>query len=218
MNVISNDSDGERARSLARSRGRPIDLRNLPHLFAILYISPREESFYLHELRVLKGILLNPESSQTTYHARRFHLALFRPALIPRTPFPPLPPSSFLSHLPPPKFHFIQWHNLFCFSCSSVFSSLCPSFFFFPFLSPLSLFLLFFFCPRIDNERRYIINANKIAGIEYPRKICKEGPRVYKKTRPILSLDINSPATKLDILFSLFAKHTQRARRGFHRA
>lgn len=84
MDVISNDGDGE----LARSRGRPIDLRNLPHLFAILYISPREESFYLHELRVLKGILLNPESSQTTYHARRFHLALFRPALIPRTPFP----------------------------------------------------------------------------------------------------------------------------------
>lgn len=99
MDVISNDSDGELARSLARSRGRPIDLRNLPHLFAILYISPREESFYLHELRVLKGILLNPESSQTTYHARRFHLALFRPALIPRTPFPSLPPVFFLIFL-----------------------------------------------------------------------------------------------------------------------
>lgn len=138
MDVISNDGDGE----LARSRGRPIDLRNLPHLFAILYISPREESFYLHELRVLKGILLNPESSQTTYHARRFHLALFRPPLIPRT-LPSLPPSSFLSHLPPPKFHFIQWHNLFCFSCSSVFSSLCPSLFFpLPQLS-LSLSALF---------------------------------------------------------------------------
>lgn len=179
----------------ARSRGRPIDLRNLPHLFAILYISSREESFYLHELRVLKGILLNPESSQTTYHARRFHLALFRPALIPRTPFPP--PSL-------PVFFLIFLLRSFILSNGTIYSvsrvalsfrlslSLCPSLFFpLPRLS-LSLFLLFFFCPRIDNERRYIINANKIAGIEYPRKICKEGPRVYKKTRPILSLDINS--------------------------
>lgn len=83
MDVISNDGGGE-PDALTRSCGRAIDLRNLPHLFAILYISPREESFYLHELCVLKGILLNPESSQTTYHARRFHLALFRPALIPR--------------------------------------------------------------------------------------------------------------------------------------
>lgn len=169
----------------------------------------------MHELRVLKGILLNPESSQTTYHARRFHLALFRPALIP--PYSPFPPSlqlSFSSSSSEVSFYPMAQFILFLVALSF---RLSVPLFFFPFLSPLSLFLLFFFCPRIDNERRYIINANKIAGIEYPRKICKEGPRVYKKTRPILSLDINSPATKLDILFSLSAKHTARVE-GFTRA
>lgn len=175
-------------------RQRRGELRSLAHAVALLtyeifltysryYTSlPREESFYLHELRVLKGTLLNPESSQTTYHARRFHLALFRPALIP----PYSPPSL------PPVFFLIFLLRSFILSNGTIYSvsRVAPSFrlsvplsFFFPFLSSLSLFLLFFFCPRIDNERRYIINANKIAGIEYPRKICKEEVLVCIKRR-----------------------------------